>query len=69
VERASKAAIRDGQTLFEVLSADAAVTQHLPVERLKQLLDPAQYVGEAHAYVDAALALHTARSQRAPSKE
>jgi 3-carboxy-cis,cis-muconate cycloisomerase len=69
VERASKAAIRDGQTLFDVLSADAAVTQHLSVERLKQLLDPAQYVGQAHAYVDAALALHTARSQRAPSKE
>jgi len=69
VERASKAAIRDGQTLFDVLSADAAVTQHLSVERLKQLLDPAQYVGQAHAYVDAALALHTARSERAPSKE
>ncbi|MFL6687763.1 MAG: 3-carboxy-cis,cis-muconate cycloisomerase, partial [Paraburkholderia graminis] len=69
VESASKAAIREGQTLLDVLSADSAVTQHLSVERLKQLLDPAQYVGQAHAYVDAALALHTARSQRATSKE
>jgi 3-carboxy-cis,cis-muconate cycloisomerase len=68
-ERASKAAIRDKKTLFEVLAADSAVTEHLPVERLKQLLDPAQYVGQAHAYVDAALALHTARAQRAHSKE
>jgi 3-carboxy-cis,cis-muconate cycloisomerase len=69
VESASKAAIREEQTLFDVLSADSAVTQHLSVERLKQLLDPAQYVGQAHAYVDAALALHIARSQRATSKE
>jgi 3-carboxy-cis,cis-muconate cycloisomerase len=69
VERASKAAIRDGQTLFDVLAADPAVTAHLPLERLKQLLDPAQYVGQAHAYVDAALALHTTRAQRAHSKE
>jgi len=69
VERASKAAIRDGQTLFDVLAADPAVTEHLPLERLKQLLDPAHYVGQAHAYVDAALALHTTRSQRDHSRE
>jgi 3-carboxy-cis,cis-muconate cycloisomerase len=69
VERASKAAIRDGKTLYDVLAADAAVTDHLPIERLKQLLDPAQYVGQAHAYVDAALALHTTRAERAHSKE
>jgi 3-carboxy-cis,cis-muconate cycloisomerase len=69
VERASKAAIAERKTLFEVLSADPAVTEHLSLERLMQLLDPAQYVGQAHAYVDAALALHHTRAKRATFKE
>lgn len=69
VERASKAAIQSGQTLYDVLAADAAVTEHLSAEQLKHLLDPAQYVGQAHAYVDAVLALHGARAGRAPSQE
>jgi 3-carboxy-cis,cis-muconate cycloisomerase len=69
VERASKAAVQSGQSLFEVLSADSNVTQHLPVAQLKRLLDPAQYVGQAHAYVDAALALYTARADRANHQE
>ncbi|MDE1181970.1 3-carboxy-cis,cis-muconate cycloisomerase [Paraburkholderia sp.] len=64
VERASKQAVQHGSTLFDVLAADATVTQHLSVERLKALLDPAQYVGQAHAFVDAALALHHAREPR-----
>ncbi|HLX02813.1 MAG TPA: 3-carboxy-cis,cis-muconate cycloisomerase [Trinickia sp.] len=58
VEHASKTAVQAGRTLFDVLAADAAVTTHLPVARLQQLLDPAQYVGQAHAYVDAVLSLH-----------
>ncbi|MEA3129847.1 MAG: 3-carboxy-cis,cis-muconate cycloisomerase, partial [Paraburkholderia sp.] len=41
----------------------------LPLERLQHLLDPAHYVGQAHAYVDAVLALHTARTTRAHSQE
>ncbi len=69
VERASKTAIAERKTLFDVLCADPAVTEHLSLERLKQLLDPAQYVGQAHAYVDAALALHHTRARRATSKE
>jgi 3-carboxy-cis,cis-muconate cycloisomerase len=69
VERASKTAIAEGKTLFDVLSSETAVTEHLSIERLRQLLDPAQYVGQAHAYVDAALALHTARATRATSRE
>jgi 3-carboxy-cis,cis-muconate cycloisomerase len=52
-----------------VLAADAAVTEHLPAEQLQRLLDPAQYVGQAHAYVDAVLALHSERAGRAPSQE
>jgi 3-carboxy-cis,cis-muconate cycloisomerase len=69
VERASKAAVQSGQSLFEVLAADAVVTQHLSVEQLRRLLDPAQYVGQAHAYVDAVLALHDERAGRATSQE
>ena len=69
VERASKTAMQSGQTLFDVLAADTAVTGHLPVEQLQHLLDPAQYVGQAHAYVDAVLALHSERAGRAPSQE
>ncbi|HEY1995747.1 3-carboxy-cis,cis-muconate cycloisomerase [Paraburkholderia sp.] len=69
VERASKAAVQSGKTLFEVLAADSRVTQYLSVEQLQRLLDPAQYVGQAHAYVDAVLALHSARANRATSQE
>ncbi|MGV2288017.1 3-carboxy-cis,cis-muconate cycloisomerase [Trinickia sp. YCB016] len=58
VEHASKTAVQTRRTLFDVLAADAAVTTHLPLARLQQLLDPAQYVGQAHAYVDAVLSLH-----------
>ncbi|MGA3250157.1 MAG: lyase family protein, partial [Paraburkholderia sp.] len=69
VERASKTAVQSGQTLFEVLAADPAVTQHLSVEQLQRLLEPAQYVGQAHAYVDAVLVLHDERVDRATSQE
>jgi len=69
VERASKTAVGAGKTLFEVLCADPVVTQHLSVGQLQHLLDPAQYVGQAHAYVDAVLALHGARVGRATSQE
>ncbi|WP_276313444.1 3-carboxy-cis,cis-muconate cycloisomerase [Pararobbsia silviterrae] len=60
VEQCSKAAIRDGRTLFELLSENPEVTRHLDAQQLKDLLDPAHYVGQAHALVDAALALHQA---------
>ncbi|TKC79215.1 3-carboxy-cis,cis-muconate cycloisomerase [Trinickia terrae] len=64
VEHASKTAAQTGQTLFDVLAADAAVTTHLSVARLRELLDPAQYVGQAHAYVDAVLTLHAAAADK-----
>ncbi|WP_118183612.1 3-carboxy-cis,cis-muconate cycloisomerase [Paraburkholderia phosphatilytica] len=63
VEQASKEAVKSGLSLFDVLSANAAVTQHLPADELRRLLDPAHYVGSAHAFVDAVLALHDARSR------
>jgi 3-carboxy-cis,cis-muconate cycloisomerase len=60
VEHASKDALANGQTLFDVLSADARVTRHLSPPQLRTLLDPANYAGQAHAFVDAVLALHRA---------
>lgn len=62
VEAVSKAAVRDGRSLFDALCADAEIMQHLSPDELKRLLDPAHYVGSAHAYVDAVLALHTAHT-------
>ncbi|HEY3597429.1 MAG TPA: 3-carboxy-cis,cis-muconate cycloisomerase [Paraburkholderia sp.] len=69
VEQASKEALKTNRTLYEVLAADAAVTRYLSTEQLQRLLDPAQYIGDAHAFVDAVLALHSAREQRAPHQE
>ncbi|MGH8779822.1 3-carboxy-cis,cis-muconate cycloisomerase [Paraburkholderia sp.] len=69
VEAASKTAVRTGQPLFDVLCADPDIAQHLSPDELKRLLDPANYVGSAHAYVDAVLALHTAHAARTSSEE
>ncbi|WP_233885348.1 3-carboxy-cis,cis-muconate cycloisomerase [Paraburkholderia flagellata] len=67
VEHASKSAVQSGHTLYEVLAADPAVTKHLDEARLKALLDPANYVGQAHAFVDAVLASYAASAnQRTP---
>lgn len=58
VEHASSQAITRGTTLFDVLSQDERVTHHLSMTELHALLDPANYVGQAQAFVDAALQLH-----------
>lgn len=63
VEQASKEAVRSGAALFDVLAADPAVTAHLSPNALARLLDPAHYVGEAQASVDAVLALHASQTQ------
>ena len=63
VEHCSKAAIAEGKTLFDVLSTDPEVTRHLDAGQLKDLLDPANYVGQAHALVDAALDSHQVFTQ------
>ncbi|MCQ0031380.1 3-carboxy-cis,cis-muconate cycloisomerase [Burkholderia glumae] len=58
VEQASQEAVRTGRTLHEVLAAEPAVGAHLTPDALRRLLDPAHYVGEAAAFVDAVLARH-----------
>jgi 3-carboxy-cis,cis-muconate cycloisomerase len=52
--------VKEGRSLLEVLSANAEVTAHLGAGQLERLLDPANYAGQAHAMVDAALASHQA---------
>ncbi|WP_213303111.1 3-carboxy-cis,cis-muconate cycloisomerase [Paraburkholderia sacchari] len=68
VELASKTAVQTGRTLYDVLAADPAVTQHLDEARLRALLDPANYVGQAHAFVDAVLASYAQRVPHLPSQ-
>ncbi|WP_343672103.1 3-carboxy-cis,cis-muconate cycloisomerase [Paraburkholderia heleia] len=67
VEHASKSAVQSGRTLYEVLAADPAVTRHLDEARLEALLDPANYVGQAHAFVDAVLAAYEANARQRTS--
>jgi 3-carboxy-cis,cis-muconate cycloisomerase len=68
VELASKTAVQTGRTLYDVLAADPAVTAHLDDERLRKLLDPAHYAGEAQAFVDAVLASYEQRTLRSSSQ-
>jgi 3-carboxy-cis,cis-muconate cycloisomerase len=67
VEHASKEAVAQNVTLHDVLSNDERVTQHLSANELKALLDPANYAGQASAFVDAALNLHRSNSSRSAS--
>jgi 3-carboxy-cis,cis-muconate cycloisomerase len=62
VEQASKTAVQTGSTLHDVLAANPTVTKHLDAARLQALLDPANYVGEAHAFADAVLASYAERA-------
>jgi 3-carboxy-cis,cis-muconate cycloisomerase len=61
VAAACHRALAHGRHLLEELQADAAITAHLPRERLVELLDPRNYTGLAAEFVDRVLA-------RAPGK-
>jgi 3-carboxy-cis,cis-muconate cycloisomerase len=63
VEGASKASVAKGTSLFDELAANETVTRHLSQDQLKQLLDPANYVGEAQAFVAAAIASANSKQQ------
>jgi len=56
VEQASRQAAANGRHLREVLVSDAGVGRHLSPEALDKLFDPANYRGEAGAFVDRVLA-------------
>jgi 3-carboxy-cis,cis-muconate cycloisomerase len=55
VADACRKALEEGQGLHGVLSAEPAVTAHLPPERLAALLEPESYTGLAGAFVDRVL--------------
>jgi 3-carboxy-cis,cis-muconate cycloisomerase len=56
VRAATEHARNSGGTLAGALAADPIVTAHVPPERLRILLDPANAIGTAGALIDAALA-------------
>ena len=56
VEQASQRAAAGKRHLRAVLGDDAQVTQHLSPDELDRLFDPANYSGEAGAFVDRVLA-------------
>lgn len=56
IEKASRKAIADGKHLRDVLTADPAVTQHLPQAEIERLLQPKYYLGQAGALVERVLA-------------
>jgi 3-carboxy-cis,cis-muconate cycloisomerase len=56
VAAACQRALAHDSHLLQELQADAAVTAHLPPERLAELLDPASYTGLAGEFVDRVLA-------------
>jgi 3-carboxy-cis,cis-muconate cycloisomerase len=62
VAAACERALASDRHLREVLQADAAITVHLPPQRLALLLDPRNYTGLAGAFVDRVLAQEPARS-------
>ncbi|GJH08614.1 3-carboxy-cis,cis-muconate cycloisomerase [Caballeronia novacaledonica] len=63
VEGASKASVANGTSLFDELATNETVTRHLSQDQLKQLLDPANYVGQAQAFVAAAIASANSKKQ------
>ncbi|SAK53620.1 3-carboxy-cis,cis-muconate cycloisomerase [Caballeronia ptereochthonis] len=63
VEQASKASVANGTSLFDELVANETVARHLAQDQLKRLLDPANYVGQAQAFVAAAIAHANSKEQ------
>jgi 3-carboxy-cis,cis-muconate cycloisomerase len=59
---ACQRALANDRHLLEELQADAAITAHLPPQRLVDLLDPRNYTGLAGAFVDRVLAQEPAKS-------
>ncbi|GGL04697.1 3-carboxy-cis,cis-muconate cycloisomerase [Sphaerisporangium melleum] len=55
VTRASRRAAQDGITLAEAITGEPTVAAALPAERLRDLLDPARYLGSAPALAGRAL--------------
>jgi 3-carboxy-cis,cis-muconate cycloisomerase len=62
VERACHLAAATGQHLRESLLQDATISAELTASEVDRLLDPAGYVGQAGAFIDAVLQNHRRRT-------
>lgn len=60
LEQCCKRAVAEQRHLREVLGDEPQVTAHLSDAELDQLLDPAHYLGQAHIWVERAVAEHFA---------
>ena len=58
VEQASRRAVDGQRHLRDVIGEDAELSRHLSPTELDRLFDPANYTGEAGAFVDRVLASH-----------
>jgi len=58
VTAATKQALAGKGDLAELLAQDPLVGKHLTLDRIRELLDPAQYLGSARVFVVRALAAH-----------
>jgi 3-carboxy-cis,cis-muconate cycloisomerase len=58
LEQCCKQAVAQGRHLRAVLGDEPQVTEHLSGSELDRLLDPAHYLGQAHAWVERAVAEH-----------
>lgn len=58
LEQCCKQAVAQGRHLRAVLGDELQVTEHLSGSELDRLLDPAHYLGQAHAWVERAVAEH-----------
>jgi 3-carboxy-cis,cis-muconate cycloisomerase len=56
IAHASRSALANGRPLLAELEREDKVTKHLDAARLRQLTDPANYLGSALAMVDRLLA-------------
>jgi len=55
VEDASKRAVKQKQSLFEIISKIPEVDKALPKGQLKALFDPLGYLGSSEEFIDRAL--------------
>jgi 3-carboxy-cis,cis-muconate cycloisomerase len=63
VEQACKRVNQTGVHLREALLQDAQLAALLSPDELDRLLDPANYTGQANAYIDRVLQLHQRRKE------
>jgi 3-carboxy-cis,cis-muconate cycloisomerase len=61
VEEASRKAIAEKRSLFDVLAADQEVARHLTSAELNRLMEPMNYQGAAQTYIDRLIGAAQAR--------